>query len=144
MKFNRINSRAHLAKVFLFILIPCFGPYPARPVDQPSREEHIPVVAQGLPGDIGPSLTAVIVKLAPGATVASHRHLGIVSAYVPKGTLRPQLNGGQVIEYRAGQSWVEALGSEHTLAQNPSRRLPTRLRAVFIAPKGAQLTPHAQ
>jgi quercetin dioxygenase-like cupin family protein len=109
-------------------------------VKPPEAVEHIPVVSQALPDDPGRSLTAVVVKFAPGAKAGSHHHAGIVFAYVLEGTLRSQLNGGEVIEYRAGQSWVEPPGSEHTLTLNPSRILPASLLAVFIAPTGAPLT----
>ena len=141
MKFDPINSRAHMAKVFLFAFAFYFGLVAyAQTVDQPNGVEHIPAASQALPEDPGRSLTAVVVKLAPGAAVASHHHAGIVFAYVLEGSVRSQLNGGDVIEYRAGQSWVEPPGSEHTLTLNPSRILPASLLAVFIAPTGAPLT----
>jgi quercetin dioxygenase-like cupin family protein len=102
--------------------------------------EHIPVTSQALPNDPGRSLTAVVAAFAPGAKAASHRHAGIVFAYVLEGTVRSQLKGGDVIEYRAGQSWVEPPGATHTLTENPSRTMPARLLAVFVAPTGARLT----
>jgi quercetin dioxygenase-like cupin family protein len=83
---------------------------------------------------------AIVVALAPGAKSASHRHAGIVFAYVLEGPVRSQLNGGDVIEYSAGQSWVEPPGTVHTHKENPSQTVPARLLAVFIAPTGAQLT----
>jgi quercetin dioxygenase-like cupin family protein len=88
----------------------------------------------------GHSLTAVEVDLAPGDKAARHHHGGIVFAYVLEGNVRSQLNGGEVIEYRAGQYWVEPPGAEHTLTQNPSRTKLARLLAVFVAPTGAKLT----
>ena len=101
---------------------------------------HTPVTSQALPNDPGRSLTGVVVAFARGAKAASHRHAGIVFAYVLEGTVRSQLNGGEVIEYRAGQSWVEPPGATHTLTENPSQTMPARLLAVFIAPTGARLT----
>jgi quercetin dioxygenase-like cupin family protein len=41
--------------------------------------------------------------LAPGSKAASHHHAGIVFAYVLAGTVRSQLNDGEVDEYHAGQ-----------------------------------------
>jgi len=143
MKFNPISSRAHMAKVLLVLFLSDFGRVAgAQIVVQPGGVERAPIASQALPGDPGCSLTAVVVILAPGAAVASHHHPGIVCAYVLEGTVRSQLNGGDAIEYRAGQSWIEPPGSEHTLTLNPSRTLPTSLLAVFIAPTGAQLTPY--
>ena len=92
------------------------------------------------PHDPGRSLTAIVVALVPGGKAASHRHAGIVFAYVLEGTVRSQLNGGDVIEYSAGQSWVEPPGTVHTRTEHPSQTMPARHLAVFIAPTGAQLT----
>jgi quercetin dioxygenase-like cupin family protein len=58
---------------------------------------------------------------------------------VLKGTVRSQLDGGKVIDYRAGQSWVEPPGTEHTLTENFSQTMPARLLAVFIAPTGGAI-----
>src|SRR5215470_12226517 len=59
-------------------------------------------------------LPAIAVECAPGTTVAGHRNAGIVCSYVFEETVRSQLNGGDVIEYRVEQSWVELLGTVQT------------------------------
>lgn len=99
-----------------------------------------PVASQVLPDDPETILTAVVVNLAPEAKSASHRHAGIVFVYVLEGTVRSQLNSGEIIEYRAGQSWSEAPGTIHSFMENPSQTVPARLLATIIAPTGAQLT----
>lgn len=89
MEFNPINPRAHMAKVFIFIFILYFGQVAhAQTVDQPKGLKHIPVASQEPPDDAGHSLTAVVVKFAPGATAASHHHPGTVFSYVLEGTVR--------------------------------------------------------
>lgn len=98
------------------------------------------VTSQVLPHDSGTTLTAVVVNLAPEAHTASHRHAGIVFVYVLEGTVRSQLNSGEIIEYRAGESWSEAPGTVHSFMENPSHAVPARLLATIIAPSGAQLT----
>jgi quercetin dioxygenase-like cupin family protein len=112
--------------------------------EKPGGVSHTPVTAQTLPDDPGRSLTAVVVELAPGAASPSHHHAGLVFAYVLEGTVRSQINDGEVIEYHAGQYWIEPPGVKHTLTQNPSRTQPARLLAVFVAPTGAQLTTYDQ
>jgi quercetin dioxygenase-like cupin family protein len=112
----------------------------AQTVAKSSGAHEIPVTSQVIPDQPGRSLTAVLVDLPPGARAAKHHHAGIVFAYVVEGTVRSQLNGGKVIEYRAGQYWIEPPGTEHTLTQNPGRTMAAQLLAVFIAPTGAQLT----
>lgn len=82
----------------------------------------------------------VVVELTPGAKAGSRHHAGMVFAYVLEGTVRSQLNGGEVIEYRVGRCWVEPPGAEHTFTQNHRRAPPARLLTVFIAPTGGRLT----
>ena len=99
-----------------------------------------PVTTQTIPDDPERTLTAVVVNLAPDARSASHRHAGIVFVYVLEGVVRSQLNSGEVIEYRTGQSWSEPPGTVHSYMENPSKTVPARLLATIIAPTGAQLT----
>ena len=103
-------------------------------------KSEAPLVTQALPHDPGLRLTAVEVVLAPGAKVASHHHAGTVFAYVLAGTVRSQLNGGEIVEYHPGQSWIEPSGTRHTLTANPSGSVPARFLATFVAPPGARLT----
>ena len=98
------------------------------------------VTEQELANDPGNRLTAVVVNLPPGSKAPKHHHAGFVFAYVLSGTVRSQLNGGKIVDYKAGQTWVEPPGTEHTLTANPSRDTPAKLLAVFVAPDGATLT----
>jgi len=109
--------------------------------EQPaSSVGRTPVASRELPGDPGRSLTAIVVELPPGIKVGSHQHAGTVFAYVVEGSVRSQLNDGEVVEYKTGQSWMEPPGTTHSLTENPSPSAPARLLAVFVAPTGAQLT----
>jgi quercetin dioxygenase-like cupin family protein len=107
---------------------------------EPSGVGLATLTRQALPNLPGNTLTAVVVRLAPGTVVPAHHHAGFVFAYVLSGTVRSQLNRGAVVDYRTGQSWVEPPGTEHTLTANPSRTVPASLLAVFVAPTGATLT----
>ena len=71
----------------------------------------MPVTSQVLPDDPTRTLTAFMVYLTPGASTTSHRHAGTVFVHVLEGTVRSQLNNGEVIEYGAGESWNEPPGS---------------------------------
>jgi len=102
------------------------------------------VTAQVLPDDPRQTLTAFMVYLAPEASTSSHRHAGVVFVHVLEGTVRSQLNNGEVIEYRAGDSWNEPPGSVHSYMENPSKTVPARLIATIIAPTGAKLTTYDQ
>ncbi|MDQ4148078.1 MAG: cupin domain-containing protein [Pseudomonadota bacterium] len=137
---NSIRIPAHAARALLVAGLLGLGPVAsAQAGEEASGIRHTPVTSQVLPKDPGRSLTAVVVELAPEAKSSSHHHAGTVFAYVLEGTVRSQLDGGKVIDYRAGQTWVEPPGTEHTLTENPSKTMPARLLAVFIAPTGAPL-----
>jgi quercetin dioxygenase-like cupin family protein len=137
---NSIRLPAHAARVLLVAGLLSLGSVAgAQAGEESSGVGHTPVTSQVLPQDPGRSLTAVVVELAPEAKSSSHHHAGTVFAYVLEGTVRSQLDGGKVIDYRAGQTWVEPPGTEHTLTENPSQTMPARLLAVFIAPTGAPL-----
>ena len=93
-----------------------------------------------LPNIPGHKLTAVSVELAPGVRVPSHVHDGFVFVYVLEGSVRSQLGEAEVVEYKAGDSWVEPPGNAHTLTHNPSLTDVARILAVFVAKEDAQLT----
>ena len=88
----------------------------------------------------GHSVTAVEVDLAPGLISPTHTHAGFVFVYVLKGTVRSQLNQGEIVEYVAGQSFVEPVGTVHSLTQNPSTTDTAKLLAIFVAKDDAELT----
>ena len=104
----------------------------------------MPVMAQVLPDDPKQTVTAFMVYLTPEASTTSHRHAGVVFVHVLEGSVRSQLNNGEVIEYRAGESWNEPPGSIHSYMENPSKTTPARLIATIIAPTGARLTTYDQ
>ncbi|MDN5753830.1 MAG: cupin domain-containing protein [Nitrosospira sp.] len=151
MKSGLTNRLTRIIKIFLAVVFLCAGGMAnaadaADAVDKKrgggnsSGVTLTPVASQVLPDDPGHTLTAVVVNLAPEAATASHRHAGIVFVYVLEGIVRSQLNSGEIIEYRAGQSWSEPPGTVHSFMENPSRTVPARLLATIIAPTGAQLT----
>jgi quercetin dioxygenase-like cupin family protein len=153
LKSLLISHMSGTIKIFLaFVLLIGAGmsgaAEPGGAVDKKGARENsggitlTSVTSQALPHDSGTTLTAVIVDLAPGAQTGSHRHAGTVFVHVLEGTVRSQLNSGEIIEYRAGESWSEAPGTVHSFMENPSQAVPARLLATIIAPTGAQLTTH--
>jgi quercetin dioxygenase-like cupin family protein len=86
----------------------------------------------------GNELTTLVVKLAPGQKSPKHHYAGFVFAHVLSGTIRSQLDRGEVKDFSTGESWVEPPETEHSLFENPSRTAVASLLAVFVA--RAQLT----
>jgi quercetin dioxygenase-like cupin family protein len=147
VKFNSIILLPNIIKVFsaFFMTGILIMGWIAGTVDAGAGEKSTgitltPVTSQVLPDDSKTILTTVVVNLAPEAKTGSHRHGGMVFVYVLEGTVRSQLNSGEIIEYRPGQSWSEPPGTVHSFMENPSQTVPARLLATLITPTGAQLT----
>ena len=103
----------------------------ARPttiVKQPSCEK-----LTNVPGH---SITTALVGFPPNAYTPRHRHPGSVTAFVIKGTLRSQLEGGRAGTFGKGQTWFEPPGAAHLFAQNASATEPAELLAIFVGEDG--------
>lgn len=75
-----------------------------------------------------PEITTMIVELAPGAKTALHTHPYPLVAYMLEGTLEVRYAGGRVHRYKAGDSFVEAVGHVHqgiNVGETPVRILVT-------------------
>ena len=147
MKLNLIMALPNTIKVFSVFFVAGLvtmgwiaGAVDARAGATSTGITLTPVTSQVLPDDAKTTLTTVVVNLAPEARTGSHRHGGMVFVYVLEGTVRSQLNSGEIIEYRPGQSWSEPPGTVHSFMENPSRTVPARLLATLITPTGTQLT----
>jgi quercetin dioxygenase-like cupin family protein len=90
-----------------------------------------PIACDRLPDVPGKTVTTVLVDFPPHAFSPAHRHPGSVQAFVLKGTLRSQLEGGAAVTYRAGDTWFEPPRILHRFAENPTAE-PAQLLAVFI------------
>ncbi len=88
----------------------------------------------------GKEITVQMLVFKPGALAPEHHHAGSVTVYVLAGTIRSQLAGGPAIDYHAGQSFFEPVGTTHMFAQNPSSTEEARVIAIHVAEESAQLT----
>ncbi len=99
------------------------------------------VATEKLPNVPGKSVTALLVKYAPGAKSEKHHHAGSVLAYVLSGAIRSENSAtGPAKVYKAGESFFEPPGSKHLVSENGSATEPASLLAIFIADDGATLT----
>ncbi len=99
------------------------------------------VATEKLPNVPGKSVTALLVKYAPGAKSEKHHHAGSVLAYVLSGAIRSENSAtGPAKVYKAGESFFEPPGSKHLVSENASATEPASLLAIFIADDGATLT----
>lgn len=98
------------------------------------------VSSNALPDLPGKRVTVVRVTYGPGGFTPPHRHAGTVTAYITKGRIRSQLQGGPVEVFEVGQSFFEPPGAIHLVSANASETEFAELIAVFVADEGAQLT----
>jgi quercetin dioxygenase-like cupin family protein len=98
------------------------------------------IASYALPNVPGKRVTVVRVAYGPGGFTPPHRHSGSVTAYVTKGQIRSQLEGGPLETFEIGQSFFEPPGAIHLVSANASNAEPTELTAVFVADEGAELT----
>ena len=94
----------------------------------------------------GKKLVVVALTLDPAGQSPPHphHHPGSVYVYVTQGVARLGLKGQPVKEVHAGQSFFEAPGSVHTVAESASPTEPAYAIAVMLVPEGAALaTPEA-
>ena len=92
-----------------------------------------PLSCEKLPNVPGKSITTALVQFPPNAHSPRHRHPGSVMAFVIKGIVRSQLEGGPVGTFGAGQTWFEPPGAIHLFAENASATEPAEILAIFVA-----------
>jgi quercetin dioxygenase-like cupin family protein len=113
---------------------------PTRAQQPPASRATVAFSTQ-LPNVPGKSLTAVVVRYAPGEASGPHHHAGSVFAYVLSGAIRSQVSTiGPAKVYQAGESFFEPPGSDHLVSANASTTEPASLLAIFVADDGAVLT----
>jgi quercetin dioxygenase-like cupin family protein len=131
-----LNSRH-----FLTAAVVAVGTLLAGPASRAADDDVRTVATEKLPNVPGKSVTAIVVKYAPGAKSDKHHHAGSVLAYVLSGEIRSENSAtGPVKVYKAGESFFEPPGSKHLVSENASATEPASLLAIFIADDGATLT----
>ena len=87
-----------------------------------------------LPGVPGKSMKGVVVEYGPGGYSPPHRHAksAIIYATVLEGSVRCQVNDGEVKVYRVGENWTELPGDHHGVSANASDTVPAKVLAVFV------------
>ncbi len=105
-----------------------------------SADRVIPVASYPLANAPGKRVTVVRVIYGPGGFTPPHYHAGTVTAYIVRGAIKSQLQGGPVEIFMPGQTFFEPPGSVHMVSANASTTEEAELLAIFVADEGAQLT----
>lgn len=98
------------------------------------RETVVPAFEYPIANAPGKKVTALLVSYAAAAKTPAHRHgRSFVVGYVLEGSIRSQLDNGEVKVYNAGESWSEKPGARHTVSENASATAPAKILAVFVS-----------
>jgi quercetin dioxygenase-like cupin family protein len=77
--------------------------------------------------------------LPPSGKPPPYRHgRSFVVAYVIEGQIRSKLDNGEVLIYKAGESWTEKPAAQHVLSKNANATEPAKIYAVLIAKTNAK------
>jgi quercetin dioxygenase-like cupin family protein len=105
-----------------------------------SAGQVIPVASYPLANVPGKRVTVVRVIYGPGGFTRPHYHAGTVTAYIVRGAIKSQLQGGPLETFTPGQTFFEPPGAVHMVSANASATEDAELLAIFVADEGAQLT----
>ena len=138
MTYSFPSSRSALVAALVLVASGLWTGSTDRAVGQDAGAQVKPVIGEKLPNVPGKSITAVLVKYAPGGkspgTARRQRF-----AYVLSGPIRSENSAtGPAHVYMAGESFFEPPGSEHLVSENASATEPASLLAVFVADDGAR------
>ena len=104
---------------------------------QPAGPKVQLLQSHALTGVPGKSMTSVLVTFPPGFRDHPHHHEGSVFVYILSGTMRTAFGGAPVQVLHAGQSFFEAAGIHHRIAENASMTAPLRLLVTTVAAPGS-------
>jgi quercetin dioxygenase-like cupin family protein len=107
---------------------------PAAAADKSHNANVTVVFDHKLPNVPGKSMRGVLVEYGPGGYNPSHRHpkSAFIYATVIEGSIKSQVNGGEVKVYKTGENWMEVPGDHHQVSANASETKPAKLLAVFV------------
>ena len=90
-----------------------------------------------LPGREGVMLT---VEYPPGASSPKHRHNAHTFVYILEGTLIMQVEGGERMTLKPGDTFYETPEDIHTVSMNASKTEPAKALVFFVKRQGEPMT----
>lgn len=99
-----------------------------------------PLLTKPLVGVQGQEATMITVELPPGADSPPHRHNASTFVYVLEGSVVMQVQGGEPVTLRPGETFYESPSDVHTVSRNASRTEPAKLLVVLVKAIGAPIT----
>ena len=72
----------------------------------------------------------------PGASSPKHRHNAHTFVYVLEGSVIMQVEGGEKVTLKPGETFYETPGDIHVLSKNASQTEPAKILVFFVKRKG--------
>ena len=82
----------------------------------------------------------LIVEYPPGASSAKHRHNAHTFVYVLEGTVIMQVEGGERVTLKPGETFYETPDDIHVVSMNASETEPAKILVFFVKRQGAPLS----
>jgi quercetin dioxygenase-like cupin family protein len=98
-----------------------------------------PVMTKALADYPGKEAVMITVDYAPGAVDPVHRHDADAFVYVLEGAIVMQVQGGQAVTLKPGDSFYEGPGDIHTVGRNASQTAPAKFLVLLLKDRGAPL-----
>jgi quercetin dioxygenase-like cupin family protein len=122
--------------VLAIAIVACALAQPSFANAQPVGPKVELLQSHALSGVPGKDMTSVLVTFPPGFHDHAHHHAGSVFVYILSGTMRTAFAMAPVATLHAGQSFFEAAGVHHRVAENASSTQPLRLLVTTVAAPG--------
>lgn len=136
-KTSAIRSRhAGAAGAFAAALLSC-APLSAARAGEPGRVTEL--MTRTLANAPGKEVTMITVDYAPGATDPVHRHDASAFIYVLDGTIEMQMEGGDKVTLRAGETFYEEPRRVHAVGRNPSDTDSAKFVVFLVKDTGAPI-----
>ena len=112
------------------------------PVLPATAEESVKVtdlLSKDLACAPGKEVTMITVDYAPGATDPVHRHNASAFVYVLEGSVEMQMEGGEKVTLKPGDTFYEDPDGIHLVGKNASTTKPAKFLVVLVRDKGAPI-----
>jgi quercetin dioxygenase-like cupin family protein len=108
-------------------------PLCAAHADEPGRVTDL--MTRELSNVPGKEVTMITVDYSPGAADPVHRHDASAFIYVIEGTIEMQMEGGEMVTLKPGQTFYEEPRRVHAVGRNPSDTEPAKFVVFLVKDK---------
>jgi quercetin dioxygenase-like cupin family protein len=98
-----------------------------------------PLMSKDLPESPGKEVSMITVEYQPGGVDPIHRHNAHALVYVLEGSIIMQVEGGQQVTLKPGDTFYEGPKDVHVVGRNASKTNKAKFVVFFVKDKGAPI-----